>query len=378
LINVYRIVLGVCFYFITASSTASAMTMVEFACLYMNERSPFSTQLETVGCKVVVREPNNNLYECLVEGEATEVKAETPHEHVPQIILIGATPAARGDASPMRACRVGGEELGTLNGLFTSNREFGDRYPRRQEARLLRIPVQTAPDANGIDVWFIVRGDYSEKYVLQYLRFWLSRELNVAHPSVTANTLARSNPRENFEDGALVQIAGENLETTTRISLLNALKARAWSLESTECAFETGSVNGCLTNYYELEKSNDESGIKRVLIETFAESVITVEYNIDTMANYTAFVRALDARYGVSERSNQNGCIERAWDSKEIAISASYCRTKEEPFEIYFLNVENYAYQDVVELAEKVVRHWVAKPGSANIKTNRRIPADMF
>jgi hypothetical protein len=57
------------------------------------------------------------------------------------------------------------------------------------------------------------------------------------------------------------------------------------------------------------------------------QHVLQIRYLISSTADYERFISLLDAEYGASRRTAENGCTYRWWQSGQMSIQGEHCAT---------------------------------------------------
>lgn len=130
-----------------------------------------------------------------------------------------------------------------------------------------------------------------------------------------------------------VEIAGQNLYTSSSDSIISALQSRGATIRSAETG--PGVIKTVLSPPTGLE------GVTSVEVLSISRHTLGVTYNIAALSNYQAFTALLTERYGQPRTSPGTGrtnraCRYRFWQSGVVSIAGETCPNQ--PFVINFLN----------------------------------------
>jgi len=91
-------------------------------------------------------------------------------------------------------------------------------------------------------------------------------------------------------------------------------------------------------------------GVKEVVIEGFVRHLLRADYILESTADYERFIGLLDAEYGRSERSSENGCTYRWWDAGRMSIRGEHCPGKSDSLRFF----NNVAGDQLEQVAAKM------------------------
>lgn len=161
--------------------------------------------------------------------------------------------------------------------------------------------------------------------------------------------------RSNSYERGSAEIAGKNLYMTPLREVVLAVERRGARVTLDNAAKLE------LVHHIELDPPVGLEGVSKVTIVGLKEHIVNVIYDVPKLVHYDALVRALESKYGHSEKSSstQKGCTTRVWPSGRystgpIKIIGHYYRKGSR---IWFLNTvprsQFEAYGEYLKSLEK-------------------------
>lgn len=112
-------------------------------------------------------------------------------------------------------------------------------------------------------------------------------------------------------------------------------------------------------------------GVSEVVIEGFVRHLLRADYILESTADYERFIGLLDAEYGRSERSSENGCTYRWWESGRVSIRGEHCPGKSDSLRFF----NDVAGDQLEQVAAKME---VDKANTSDDPKKPAIDDDMF
>ena len=112
-------------------------------------------------------------------------------------------------------------------------------------------------------------------------------------------------------------------------------------------------------------------GVREVVIEGFVRHLLRADYVFESTADYERFIGLLDFEYGRSERSSENGCTYRWWDSGRVSIRGEHCPGKSDSLRFF----NDVAGDQLEQVAAKMEAD---KANTSNDPAKPAIDDDMF
>lgn len=128
-----------------------------------------------------------------------------------------------------------------------------------------------------------------------------------------------------------MRVAGLDPTRVRRGELIKALTARGGRVVKSD-------DSGALVASDVLEGVEGVPGLRRVTLTSIGERLALAVYNIPAEADYVAFSRALDDRYGASTRVAVDGCFSRMWLSGGARVVGRFCKSEPDASGFSFAN----------------------------------------
>lgn len=113
------------------------------------------------------------------------------------------------------------------------------------------------------------------------------------------------------------------------------------------------------------------AGVSEVIVEGFLKHLLQADYILTSTADYERYIGLLDAEYGQSRRTSEDGCTYRWWESGRVSIRGEHCPGKSDSLRFF-----NDVAGDQLEQVAAKLEADRAKPNADPNKP--AIDADMF
>jgi hypothetical protein len=161
-----------------------------------------------------------------------------------------------------------------------------------------------------------------------------------------------------------IELAGKSPISTDAYSLIEAYESRGAKITLSE------DINDTIPKWT-LSPPIGLAGVDKVEVTGFVRHVLRVKYVLSTTADYERFIGLLDAQYGQSKRSSENGCTWRWWVSGNASINGKHCPDGENALTFFNDVAQDQLDQYLVKLNEDEKKR-------SNSDKKATIDSDMF
>lgn len=113
------------------------------------------------------------------------------------------------------------------------------------------------------------------------------------------------------------------------------------------------------------------AGVSEVVVEGFVKHLLRADYVLASTADYERYIGLLDAEYGQSRRTSEDGCTYRWWESGRVSIRGEHCAGKSDSLRFF-----NDVASDQLEQVAAKLEADEKRPGG--VPGQPAIDVDMF
>jgi hypothetical protein len=360
----------------TLPQMSYAITAQELSCITLGSDYKIERSLVAKGCSLTSRDAQLRLVKCEVENfGSVNINVTPTDDDLFRVSLLFVASDSELSLSSLSQCDSADVTYDVVTETMITSLKYGRDIV---SARILRLPIETSNSAaEGLNVWYLVRGSGSTKYMNRFLRYFFTRNDRERPDWLTANSVAQLDPKVGYDRRDEVQIFGEPLVFASQVRMNSAITNRRWTVEDDYCAY-WASASNCVSKNVTYTNTLGELGIEKIETTYSVGLTESVDYIFKNQKSYLDFVQALDRRYGTSTRETSGGCTTRNWEVGDVDITGYFCSREDQKWRLSFMNFEVYDKLMLLKAASKFALSDLLQPNSTRRNQNPEIPHDMY